>query len=286
MKIIFYDDSCLLGTRVKKSKRKEKFLLDYILSPVLRKKDTPASSNAFTFRKRTREEGKGSKEEGGKMEKKGSVKKGGRAFGGIDVSSRWAGKKEGEEERGCKPGWLIRKACVHDVLERLAAVLHRTLTLRYRRLAATTLSRFGLSHLFRSTLSVRRLLKSLSRGPSPVKSSWRNVARKWRERPLRSLPFILSSSPFYHFFFFVMPDLRKKIVKRPLRREFSMNFWEFLSDLGLNFWEKILKETQDGRNYEFEFFRLWNIPETQSIFFSFICRFNRHRSYLTHVQLF
>lgn len=64
-------------------------------------------------------------------------------------------------------------------LEQLAAVLHRTLTLRYRRLAATTLSRFGLSHLFRSTLSVRRLLKPLSRGPSPVKSSWRkNVKRE------------------------------------------------------------------------------------------------------------
>lgn len=268
MKIIFYDDSCLLGTRVKKSKRKEKFLLDYILSPVLRKKDTPASSNAFTFRKRTREEGKESKEEGGKMEKKGSVKKGGRAFGGIDVSSRWAGKKE---ERGCKPGWLIRKACVHDVLERLAAVLHRTLTLRYRRLAATTLSRFGLSHLFRSTLSVRRLLKSLSRGPSPVKSSWRNVARKWRERPLCSLPFILSSSPFYHFFFFfqirdarsTQEDCETSLAARIFDEFLRILVWSWIKLLGKNFegktrWEElriwIFSALKYSRNSKYFFF--------------------------------
>lgn len=46
----------------------------------------------------------------------------------------------------------IRNACA--AARAFAPVLHRTLTLRYRRrLAATTLSHFGLSHLFRRTLS-------------------------------------------------------------------------------------------------------------------------------------
>lgn len=234
------------------------------------------------------------------MEKKASVKKRRSRFW-ASMSPRGGATrvgKEREKKRGCKPGWLIRKACVHDVLERLAAVLHRTLTLRYRRLAATTLSRFGLSHLFRSTLSVRRLLKSLSRGPSPVKSSWRNAARKWRERSFCFLPFILSlfsssSSPFY--LFLLLPDCARSthencetsLATRANARIFENSFltillWSWIKFLGKNFEGKIWR-----RNYESEP-RLWNIPETQSdiYFFPFICRFNRHRSYLTHVQLF
>lgn len=55
----------------------------------------------------------------------------------------------------------IRKAYANARV--LAPVLHRTLTLRYRRRpATTTLSRFGLSHLFHCTLSPRASLSHRS----------------------------------------------------------------------------------------------------------------------------
>lgn len=71
---------------------------------------------------------------------------------------------EGEEEEGVeeRDTRTIRKAYA-NALEYLTPVLHRTLTLRYRwrRLAATTLSHFGLSYLFRCTyLPALCLLKS------------------------------------------------------------------------------------------------------------------------------
>lgn len=235
---------------------------DYILSPfpVLQKKTCiPQPRRARSHFEKPREEG--IQEEGERRKWKNGEKskreKKEVALLGIDVSSRWSDtgwKGEGEGKRS----WLIRKACVHDVLERLAAVLHRTLTLRYRRLAATTLSRFGLSHLFRSTLSVRRLLKSLSRGPSPVKSSWRNAARKWRERSFCFLPFILSlfsssSSPFY--LFLLLPDCARSthencetsLATRANARIFENSFlrillWSWIKFLGKKFWRKDLKE--------------------------------------------
>ena len=81
---------------------------------------------------------------------------------------------------------VIRKAYTTVVRRwNVAAVLHRTLTLRYRRLAATTLSRSGLSFLFRCTLSP--LAASLShflaaRASLNVKSSSRASETDAREK--------------------------------------------------------------------------------------------------------
>lgn len=103
------------------------------------------------------------------------------------IESNGTKKRDGGSERKMGQERNVRALGRERVCERvraLAPVLHRTLTLRYRRrrLPATALSHFGLSHLFRRTLSfslpislVLPVCVSLSHRSLPFRSSAREI---------------------------------------------------------------------------------------------------------------